>query len=390
MSERDKMHIGLVTRGDLAYTLDLANLLHEAGLSLTLYLPFEHVVREAGTREHPVERLYETNLLPAECQVRLITPPRMRNPWSLVTYSKLSNAMRADRIDAAHILAGPDELWLAVLANLLKDIPVIGTMIVPQPNVGGNIPASINQIINRLLALGSDLLIVNGSEQVEFVKKTYGVSQDQIGFIPLNTRVTAVRRLKQSQPEESGTVLFFGAARFHKGLEYLVKAQPIISKKLPSARIIISAHGEELQRCQQMIEDASKFEIYDGFASGEELAILFQRASLVVLPYLSASTSGVLMTAYSFGKPVVATNVGCLPEYVEHNQTGLLINPANSEELAEAIIYLLTNESARRRLGENALRWTDSINKGVVEQTIQTYEKAILRHAKPTLPQPEI
>ncbi len=78
-----------------------------------------------------------------------------------------------------------------------------------------------------------------------------------------------------------------------------------------------------------MIEDESKFEIHEGYVSGERMAALFQRASLVVLPYLSASTSGVLMTAYSFGKPVVATKVGCLPEYVEDNITGLLVDPAN-------------------------------------------------------------
>jgi glycosyltransferase involved in cell wall biosynthesis len=86
-----------------------------------------------------------------------------------------------------------------------------------------------------------------------------------------------------------------------------------------------------------MIEDGSKFEIHEGYISSEGITGLFQRASLVVLPYLSASTSGVLMIAYSFGKPVVATKAGCLPEYVEDNITGLLVDPANVEQLAEAI-----------------------------------------------------
>ena len=376
------MHVGLVTRGDIAYTLDLANLLYEAGLSITLYLPYDHAVQEAGSPDRPIERFYETGLLPSGCKVRLIKPPRMRNPWSLVIYSKLSKTMKEDGIDVAHILAGPDELWVAILPSLLHTMPVIGTMIVPKPNIGGNIPSFLNKMINKLLALGSDMIIVNGKDQVEFVQNLYGVPVDQIAFVPLNARTTAVKWSVEGRIEEPGTVLFFGAARFHKGLEYLVKAQPIISRKIPFARILISAHGEELQRCRQMIEDNSKFEIHEGFISGEGTAALFQRTSLVVLPYLSASTSGVLITAYSFGKPVVATKVGCLPEYVEENITGLLVDPANKEQLAEAIIRLLDDDSLRHRMGENAKLWVDVKNKEVVEQTIKIYEKVIAIHAK--------
>ena len=56
-----------------------------------------------------------------------------------------------------------------------------------------------------------------------------------------------------------------------------------------------------------MIQDATRFEIHDGFIPSDAVCQLFQRASLVVLPYISASTSGILMTAYVFGKPVVTT-----------------------------------------------------------------------------------
>ena len=80
------MHVGLVARGDTAYTLDLANLLYEAGISASLYLSFEHIALEVGARDRPIERLYELGLLPSECKVHLISPPRMRNPLSLLTY----------------------------------------------------------------------------------------------------------------------------------------------------------------------------------------------------------------------------------------------------------------------------------------------------------------
>jgi hypothetical protein len=131
------LHVGLVARGDTAYTLDLANLLHKAGLSISLYLSYEHTVREVGTRERPVERLYELGLLPSGCKVQLIKPPRMRNPFSLATYYNLSKSLQDEGVDVVHILAGPHELWLAVFACILQNIPVTGTMIVPKPNIGG-------------------------------------------------------------------------------------------------------------------------------------------------------------------------------------------------------------------------------------------------------------
>jgi glycosyltransferase involved in cell wall biosynthesis len=250
-------------------------------------------------------------------------------------------------------------------------------MIVPKPNVGEKIPPLLSKLINKFLAYGSDMIIVNGEDQVKYVQKNYGVSSDRIAFVPLNARTAAIKRPVQRNLEVPNTILFFGAARPHKGLEYLVRAQPIISRHVPSAQILISTRGEELQRCRQMIEDDSKFEIIEGYVSGEEMAALFRKASLVVLPYLSASTSGVLMMAYSFGKPVVATRVGCLPEYVMNNKTGILVDPADVTQLAEAVIRLISDDALRHRMGDNARQWVEEKNTEIASQTIDAYKKAI-------------
>lgn len=374
------MHVGLVARGDIAYALDLANLLHEAGLSISLYLSYEHTLQEVGLCERPEERLYELGLIPVECKVHLIKPPRMRNPFSIATYFNLRKKICDDGVEVMHILAGPHELWLAVFAWIMRAIPVVGTMIVPQPNVGANFSPSLSRLINKLLAGGSDIVVVNGEDQVDFVQNLYRIPTNRLAFVPLNARTTAVKWSLHKDVERPGTILFFGAARHHKGLEYLIRAQPIITRQVPWANILISAHGNELNRCRMMIKDDSKFEIHEGYASGEEMASLFQRASLVTLPYLSASTSGVLMIAYSFGKPVVATKVGCLPEYVKDGTTGILVDPANEEQLAEAIIRLLSDNTLRYRMGEYAKQWVDAKSKEIAGQTIKVYEKAKALH----------
>lgn len=374
------MHVGIVSQSDVDSSFDLANALREAGTSVTLYLSYARTARSVSSPDRPVETLYEVGLLDPGIKVRLFHYPRMRDPRSLGVIRMMIEAMHTDGIEVAHILAGDGELWLAILACLLRDIPTTSTMIIPKPNVRGSLPASVVRAINRLVAWGSDLIIVNGDDHLALAQRMYGVSTYRLSHVPLCARTTAVRWARSRCSEEPGTVLFFGRVDPHKGLEYLVRAQPLITRRLPYARFVISGYGSELEHCRQMIKDGGTFEIHEGYASGEAMAALFQRASLVVLPYISASTSGILGTAYAFHKPVVATRVGCLPEYVQDGATGLLVPPMDVERLADAIIYLLSDDDLRHRMGENAARWSNEQQQSVARLTQQVYEKAFATH----------
>jgi glycosyltransferase involved in cell wall biosynthesis len=84
-----------------------------------------------------------------------------------------------------------------------------------------------------------------------------------------------------------------------------------------------------------------------------EIAGFFQDAGIVVLPYLSASQSGVVAIAAAFARPVVATSVGGLPEQIEHGQTGLLIDPGSIKQLEEAVETLLRQPELGCRFGKD-------------------------------------
>jgi glycosyltransferase involved in cell wall biosynthesis len=381
------MRVGLVVSNDLDYGLDVANALDRAGVSVNMYLSYARValylpgITNCDGLPHPdrlVERLHAMELVPSACRVRLFRFPRIRDPRSLAVILKISQTLRSDGVDVAHILMGPGELWIAVLASFLRYImPVVSTMIIPRPNVGENLPTTLLLATNKLLAFGSHMIIVNGSSQVKLVHKLYGISTHKIVYVPLGPRTSAVKWSAERLTEEPGTVLFCGRADPHKGLEYLVKAQPIITQQVPHARIVIAAHGKELERWRQMAKDNPGFEIHEGFLTSDVLAAFFQRSSLVALPYVSASTSGLMMTAYVFGKPVVATSVGSLPEYVKDGVTGFLVPPADVEQLAGAIVHLLTDNTLRHRMGEQATHWVNEIQKDIAMQTLGVYERAI-------------
>jgi glycosyltransferase involved in cell wall biosynthesis len=375
------MHVGLVSFTDIDYGLDLANTLYEAGVSVSLYMSDSHTSNAVNSLDQPAERIYELGLLPPAVRLHLVQFPRMRDPRSFAVVRRLGQTMRDDDVDIAHILLGSGEIWMAVLACLLRDLPVVSTMREPQPNSKDYPPASVVVAANRLLIYGSDMIIVNGRNHIAVLQERYKVPASRVSYVPLGPRTTAARWSTKAVPEESGTILFFGRVRPNKGLEYLVRAQPIITHHVPHARIVIAGRGQkELERCQKMIQDGTRFEIHDGFIPSDVVTELFQRASLVVLPYISASTSGILMTAYVFGKPVVATSVGSLPECVEDGVTGLLVPPADVEQLADAIIWLLSDDALCHRMGENAARWVDEEQKKIAMQSLSAYEKAISIH----------
>jgi starch synthase len=121
-------------------------------------------------------------------------------------------------------------------------------------------------------------------------------------------------------------------------------------------KIVIAGHGENFDRYQRMMVHPERFVILNRHIDEEEVRRLFQEASVVVLPYVESFQSGVIPIAYTYGKPVVATTVGGLPEMVDDGVTGLLVPPRDERKLAEAIVTVLAR---KRRMGEGGKnRWT--------------------------------
>jgi glycosyltransferase involved in cell wall biosynthesis len=128
-----------------------------------------------------------------------------------------------------------------------------------------------------------------------------------------------------------------------------------------------------------MMVDPKRFIVFNEYISDEKRAELFRRASVVVLPYIEASQSFIISIAYRFGKPVVATNVGGLPEMVDEGQTGYLVPPRDVDALADAIVRLMLDGETRRRFGENGRRKVNAqcAPEKVGQMTVDVYCQAM-------------
>lgn len=138
-------------------------------------------------------------------------------------------------------------------------------------------------------------------------------------------------------------ILFFGRLSTYKGIEVLLKAVPIVINEFPSELFVIA--GKSIQGYNLDYDICNKHKnnisILNRYIPNDELVTMIQKSKFVVCPYLDASQSGVLMTAFALNTPVIATNVGAFPEYIEHNKTGMLVPANDHRKLADAIILAL-------------------------------------------------
>ena len=141
--------------------------------------------------------------------------------------------------------------------------------------------------------------------------------------------------------ENSLVLLFFGYVRKYKGLDNLIEAFPKIVSDHPDTRLLIV--GEFYDDPKEYFELIKKLKIDDKvkvinqFVSNEEVAKYYQISDLVILPYRSATQSGILNVAYGFDKPVIVTDVGGLAEFVDEGQTGFIVNPNSPDAISEGV-----------------------------------------------------
>jgi glycosyltransferase involved in cell wall biosynthesis len=153
-------------------------------------------------------------------------------------------------------------------------------------------------------------------------------------------------------------LLFFGFVRPYKGLDVLAEAMRLLEKE----DVFLSVVGEwwaSSSGLRSRIEGISKIEVVDRYVPEEEATEYFRRTDVVVLPYRDATGTGVIPLAYHHGKPVIASRVGGIPDYVKDGISGRLVEPGNPPALAEAIReFLLAAPTTREGISDTSEHMT--------------------------------
>lgn len=160
----------------------------------------------------------------------------------------------------------------------------------------------------------------------------------------------AEARAELGEPEKDKLLLFFGFVREYKGLRHIIRAMPEITAYDSSIKLmVVGEFGNDKDSYIDLIKECrteESIKIVDGYIPDKDIEKYFAASDLVVLPYESATQSGIVQIAYGFEKPVIATKVGGLPEVVINGKTGYVTEPKEPHQLAEAIIRFFKEEKA--------------------------------------------
>ena len=159
-----------------------------------------------------------------------------------------------------------------------------------------------------------------------------------------------------SLPEGAPIVGNVGALDPDKGQRYLIKAAQLVIRKIPNAQFLIVGQGvlEETLRQQIKSLNLEKHVLLTGFRS--DVLSLQKGFNVFVMSSLSEGLGTSVIDAMACGRPVVATNVGGLPELVDPGKTGQLVSPHDPGSLADAILNILQDKALQVRYGHAASR----------------------------------
>ena len=158
--------------------------------------------------------------------------------------------------------------------------------------------------------------------------------------------------------EKQKIILFVGRLYQRKGLGTLFQSISKVVQNFKDAKFVISGEGFR-QNKEKLLKLAEKLKIensvlFVGYFPDEKLPDLYAASDIFVLPALYENFPFAILEAQATGLPVISTKVGGIPELVTNKKNGLLVEPANSEQLTEEIMILLQNPKFAEELGKRA------------------------------------
>lgn len=210
----------------------------------------------------------------------------------------------------------------------------------------------------------------------KFLVEKYEIPEDKI---IVNYCGVDINFFKRKEKHKNGifTIISVAALKPVKGLNYLLEACGALTKKGLNLNLKIAGHGPEYNNLKRQIRKLKlegKVKLL-GVLNKEKLRDELENSTIFVLPSLSEGIPIALMEAMSMELPVVATNITGIPELIDDGINGLLVEKANSEDLANKIELLYNDPDLREKLAKNARRKV--CEKFNLRKNVEKFEKIL-------------
>ncbi|HML39174.1 MAG TPA: glycosyltransferase family 4 protein [Bellilinea sp.] len=318
-----------------AFSLDIARCL-QPYLQVRAYLSqhIEHAERWAEVEDEAV--FFEVFSSPLQAAWRTLSRQNIR---------AIAAQVRAYQPDV--LIFPMFHPWNPLLQAALKDIPAIVFVHDPLPHPGfGN--RLLRYWEDRSLHLAAGLVVFSESFLPAIAARGGKPENTRVVPLPVNASLPADRAEELSI--EPVDFLFIGRITSYKGLEVLLKAFEQVSAQRTSATLRIAGRGD-LRPYQELLRKLPNIDLCNIWIDEGAIPAYIRASKVVVLPYTSATQSGIVPLAASVGAAVLATRTGGLPEQIEHGVNGWLVEPNNAEQLSAAMLRLLDDAPLRTEIG---------------------------------------
>ena len=333
-------------------------------------------------------------------RVKIITinPPHYSD---FLTWTLLYNYMMANTAILLHKRQPFDLIhahdWMTFLAgSILKHalgIPMVATFHSTERGRRGGIPSAFEKMINDIEWLGSyeanHVITVRNSIKDELVDNL-NFPRDKVSVIYNASKPTKrstkdhVLRDSFALPDEK-ILLFVGRLVWQKGVRYFLEAGPAILKKHPEAIMVIVGEGDMHENLNQLTYSLGiKSKAYiTGNIQDDVLRSLYSFADVLVVPSMYEPFGLTVLEGMAAGVPVIASGVGGLSEIVTDGKDGILVPPGNSERIATAVNFLLSNSIFAKALARNGRARAKYFEaRRMAKETSKVYEMVVGHAAK--------
>ena len=216
-------------------------------------------------------------------------------------------------------------LPIMMLAGKAKIYQVIHEVI---PHEGDS-QVKMVDLMNKAVVKLVDTIVLRNKTYIQDMIDRYGISTDRVKYLELWRRYPAY-----TTPVHSGRVLFFGRINPYKGADNLLE----IVRQCPNVQFdVVGRVDSQMQGIVNQLAKEKNVKLNNDYVTDAEMREAFVNCDWVIVPYNSASQSGIIIDAYKYSRPVIAFAVGAIPEQVDDGKSGYLVEASNNEKFADKL-----------------------------------------------------
>lgn len=311
-----KKKVLLVTFSDNADHQDITFGMYEQLIDENVYL--------IGIKEPKVSVQVSSNVWFVDCPKR---PGVCRKTFDIVTLFKLINKIKKEQFDviffeSLHVWNLPIMLFCKKRSNIFQMIHDV----IPHKGDKG---ASLVDFMNKIVCKLAHNIILCNEKYVQTLCENYKIAVTKVKSIDMWRRYG-----EYNSPIHSNRVLFFGRINPYKGANNLLE----IVNFCPNVHFdVVGKVDSQVEELIVELRKQKNVSVKSGYVSDEEMKAAFIDSDWVIVPYNTATQSGVIVDAYKYSRPVIAFNVGAVEEQVEDGKSGFLVEAGNNVAFANKI-----------------------------------------------------